>query len=271
MGTIKIRRIPEMSPQPFGGRGPRYCSHISKELADRRLSMKKAMYAFLISLLFLNSCAAPLEITNGRGYSSTLDISMELVSDENWDFLELTEGKLPRLTHNSNLMNIRETAIFNGDPRILINLPWGYKKFKKIKNTLIFFHRDSPNYKFQIYKVSHDKELIFAQKKLSKNMSPEQIGSLVEKNVLSNKYAINATILSNQPTQVDGKPGYKLVFTYKTKEGLKYKVMDYGFHHEEWFYSLVFVAPERHYFEKYLDEFEKLAASFRLGRLVVRK
>ena len=214
--------------------------------------MNKIMSVFLTTLVILSGCASPFKVENGRGYSSTLDVSVEMANFEEWDLIQMAEGARPRLTHESAL-GFRETAIILDDPRKLISFPTGFEKsVDNISAMMIFFHVDSPHYMFQITKEPHDMELGFTQKKLSRNMSAEQVGDLVEENIFLKK-ALKPEIISNQTVKIGGGPGYKIFFTYESQNGKKFKVLDYGFHRDEWFYSAIFIAPDGYKFEQYLD------------------
>ena len=63
---------------------------------------------------------------------------------------------------------------------------------------------------------------------------------------------------------VGGKAGFKLVYTWKTSDGLRMKQSDYGLVVGPWLYQLTYQAAARYYFERDLTAFERVVASFRL-------
>ena len=65
-------------------------------------------------------------------------------------------------------------------------------------------------------------------------------------------------------TTISGKPGFWTVFTYKTKDELKLKVVYCGVLDGEWFYGIRYSAAQRHYFDKDLKTFETVLRSFKL-------
>lgn len=118
-------------------------------------------------------------------------------------------------------------------------------------------------------------------------MLPERVADLVEENILANPDIRNANIISKGVVTIGNQSGYELIYTYrethlpskgpynyggeafeveKGYDGLTYKVAEYGFHYKDWFYTLIFVAPQRHYFEKDLGAFEKIKDSLMMGR-----
>ena len=68
----------------------------------------------------------------------------------------------------------------------------------------------------------------------------------------------------NAPATVAGRPGFRLVYTWKTKEGLRLKRVHYGFMDGKWVYRLVYQAAARYYYEKDLATFERVRESFKL-------
>lgn len=76
--------------------------------------------------------------------------------------------------------------------------------------------------------------------------------------------AKGTTIISHDPTQIDGKPGYKLIYTFKS-QGRIYEHLNYRFHHKNWFYSLLFVAPKHQDFAEQISYFEMVKETFKFG------
>ena len=74
----------------------------------------------------------------------------------------------------------------------------------------------------------------------------------------------NFELLDNNPASVGGKQGFKLVYTRKTKEGLRLKRIQYGLVDGKWVYRLIYQAATRHYFDRDLATFERVRESFRL-------
>jgi hypothetical protein len=60
------------------------------------------------------------------------------------------------------------------------------------------------------------------------------------------------------------KAGFKLVYRYKTQDGLRMKGIVYGVVGDSALYALGYQAPERYYFDLDLQNFENVLASFRI-------
>ena len=47
-----------------------------------------------------------------------------------------------------------------------------------------------------------------------------------------------------------GEPGFRLVYAWKTKEGLRLKAVHYGLLDEQWLHRLIYQAAARYYFDR---------------------
>lgn len=103
------------------------------------------------------------------------------------------------------------------------------------------------------------------QRTVVAGMTPEQAGSLVIDDLNSSKGWTDIRVLANEPATLSGRPGFRLLAAYKDKDGLKNRLVVYGLVSEPRFYWLVYLAPERHYFDLYLPSFEWMVKSFRLN------
>lgn len=61
-----------------------------------------------------------------------------------------------------------------------------------------------------------------------------------------------------------GLPGFKLVYTFKTENGLRLKRVHYGVLVRDRVYRVQYQAPARYYFEKDLATFERVRESFKV-------
>jgi hypothetical protein len=82
--------------------------------------------------------------------------------------------------------------------------------------------------------------------------------------VASNPEATDVRVIENSPMVIGGIPGFRAVYTYKNKDGLKCKSVSCGMLAGEWFYGMIYNAAERYYFDKDVETFEKVVQSFKL-------
>ena len=66
-------------------------------------------------------------------------------------------------------------------------------------------------------------------------------------------------VVSNRPSQVGGRDCFRLDYRYRNGIGLPKRTVEYGCPVGTWMYRFEFNAPEQHYFETYLPEFEAMA------------
>jgi hypothetical protein len=71
-------------------------------------------------------------------------------------------------------------------------------------------------------------------------------------------------VKESKSAKVAGNPGFRVVYSYKTAEGLKMQGVLYGLINGEWFYLIRYAAPKRHYFDRDLKAFERVVASAHL-------
>lgn len=107
----------------------------------------------------------------------------------------------------------------------------------------------------------------FTKKKLEKGMLPQEAAEVVADDMASNQAFRNFTLMENHPATVDGRQGFRIVYTHMNRDGLKLKVAVCGFIDGDWYYELRYYAAERYYFDKDLQTFDRFVASFRLGKL----
>jgi len=103
------------------------------------------------------------------------------------------------------------------------------------------------------------------QKKLQPSMLPLEAAGVIVDEIASDRAVINFQILENGPALIDGRQGFKIVFTHQAKDGLTLKTVYYGLIAADSFFSLRFSAPQRYYFDKDIAVFEAVMRTFRLG------
>lgn len=115
-----------------------------------------------------------------------------------------------------------------------------------------------------IERLNIEKPLEHTKKKFSKDMLPQEVAEVVLDNISSDQTVLNFEVVENIPARISGFPGFRVVFTYKNKDGLRLKSICYGFVTNEWFYGIRYTAAHRYYFDKDLKTFERVFESFKL-------
>jgi hypothetical protein len=107
-------------------------------------------------------------------------------------------------------------------------------------------------------------ELAYSKKKFRQDMLPHEQAELMADNFSANPDVLNFKLLENRPMSISGHKGFRLVFTFKNKDGLRLKSIYNGFMIDNWFYFIRFNAAARFYFDRDVGEFEKAFSSFKL-------
>ncbi len=117
-----------------------------------------------------------------------------------------------------------------------------------------------------IGRISADEEFPHTKKKLSPGMLIQEAAEVVVDDLRINRKITNQVILENVPTKVGGHSGFKLHYSYRTKDALKMEGIYYGTMVDNWLYYLLYEAAAQHYFDKDLALFEKIKSSFQINR-----
>ena len=148
------------------------------------------------------------------------------------------------------------------EKNMAVNIPAGWHQFNKTKNFLLFT-RDGLLLEFiKILRVPVTEKLKYTRKTLRRDMLPQEVSEVIIDNLRSNTSLLNLQILENKPVNIDSFPGFRLVYSFESKAQLKYKTVIYGFIRKSLYYQLKYEAASRHYFDKYLEDFEKVKDSF---------
>ena len=95
-------------------------------------------------------------------------------------------------------------------------------------------------------------------------MLPHEAGEVILDNIASDQTISDFNLLENTPLKISGVSGFRAVYTFKNKDGLKIKGICCGFITGKWFYGLIYSAAQRYYFDKDVETFEKVVGSFKL-------
>jgi len=109
-----------------------------------------------------------------------------------------------------------------------------------------------------------DQPFSHTKKKIDKSMLPQEAAGVILDEITSDRAVLNFQVLENLPAAVNGYNGFRLVFTYKTKGGYKFKTLYYGFLQGDWFYSLRYNASDGRYSDKDVETFRQVLESFKI-------
>lgn len=151
---------------------------------------------------------------------------------------------------------------YNGNG-FVVDLPEGWMRSRQADYLLIT--RDGVLLQsVVVYRTEVGSSFKNTKKKLTKGMMPQEAAEVILDNFASNQEYLNFQVIENKPAKINGLPAFKTVYTYKDKDGLRYKAMYYGIINNDSFYGIRYTAPIRYYFDNDSKIFEKIAGSFKV-------
>ena len=103
------------------------------------------------------------------------------------------------------------------------------------------------------------------KRRFTRDMLPQETAEVIVDEISSDRSVLHFRILENGPATVGGIDGFRLVFTYKSKDGRPFKTVYYGCLQGAWFYSIRYNADERHFCTGDIDTLERILGSFRIA------
>lgn len=109
-----------------------------------------------------------------------------------------------------------------------------------------------------------DKPFKHTKRKFDKGMLPQEAAGVVIDEIISDRTILNFKVIENSPAVVNQYDGFKVIFTYRTREGGAFRTIYYGFLQGDWFYSLRYNAAENDFSEADVQTFEEVLESFKI-------
>ena len=148
-----------------------------------------------------------------------------------------------------------------------VELPQGWMRLNSNEDLLIT--RDGILLQHvSVERAAVDRPLKSTKKTLTRGMQPQAVAEVIIDNFMSSERMLDVKVVENRPVQVAQYRGFRLVYTHRDKNGLRFKSVLHGFLAGDVLYAIRYTAAERYYFAKDLPTFEQVLASFRLIRPV---
>lgn len=143
-----------------------------------------------------------------------------------------------------------------------VDIPHGWMRLKTEEYLLI--SRDGP---FLQYILLHERPTTrpfqHTKKRLKSGMLPQEAADVIVSELASDPSLFDFRVLENAPAMLGRRDGFGIEFAYRDRNGLRLRTKYYGLLQGKWFYSLRYTAPQRYYFEKDMETFEKVLKSFK--------
>ncbi|MFQ5929281.1 MAG: hypothetical protein ACE5MK_06255 [Acidobacteriota bacterium] len=138
-----------------------------------------------------------------------------------------------------------------------VDLPQGWYRAVEAREALLLTRDGLPLQFIRIERVSVEEELSYSKRKFAPGMPPSDAAELEADNFRSNPAVFNFDLLENAPATVGDTRGFRLVYTWKTKHGLRLKRVHYGFLDGKLVYRLIYQAAAGYYFDRDAATFER--------------
>ena len=147
------------------------------------------------------------------------------------------------------------------DADFSVDIPDGW--WKPDYTSKYLFTKDGPYLQYVLIQQRPlNKPFRNTKKKIRRGMLPQEAAGIIIDELASDRYLMNFSVIENAPATVDGHAGFKILFVYKDKKESQFKTLYYGFISGNFFFNLRYSAAARHYFDKDIDDFEKIVSSF---------
>lgn len=159
--------------------------------------------------------------------------------------------------------NTTSATYFAQSQNISLELPLGW--MISGRDDILLVTRDGERLQHILAGVINvDDELSYTKKKFRRGMVPLEQAEVLFDNMASNPNMNAFTVEKKKPARVDGHEAFRADFTFKDGNGLLYRGIQYGFMQNNIFYSIRFVAPNRHFFNRDKAKFEASVKTVKL-------
>lgn len=100
------------------------------------------------------------------------------------------------------------------------------------------------------------------EKKLSPDMLPSEVADLYVTDLRRQSGLERLQVISTKPAMIGRKPGFRVVITYKNKDGLRIMRETYGFVDNTGLYMISYTGPYLYYYKHDHNEFAQTVRSF---------
>jgi hypothetical protein len=145
-----------------------------------------------------------------------------------------------------------------------VDLPIGWRRVYSTRDGLTITRDGLSLQTVRIVREPIGMELPFTKLQLVKGMLPQEVAEIIIGNIRSNQNISNFQLGENQPNSVGGYPGFKITYSFQTKDNLRKQGVYYGVLVDQWLYRILLEAPSRHYFPRDVLVLENIRDTFKI-------
>ncbi|MGI9281199.1 MAG: hypothetical protein ACR2PX_16455 [Endozoicomonas sp.] len=156
---------------------------------------------------------------------------------------------------------VEKSDLVSPDGSFKIEAPLGWVKGPN--QNAVFLTEEGPHLqKVMMQRYDHKKAFESIKKTSSEEMMPIELADYYLASFKKERDGLEVEQLDIKPVKLSGQAAFRMLLQTTTSRGLKINTLAYGLSSKKGFYELSYSAPELHYFERDLPEFEKMVKSF---------
>jgi hypothetical protein len=127
----------------------------------------------------------------------------------------------------------------------------------------LMFTKDGPFSQYILVQQRHLSEPFKHTKRtFRQGMLPQEAAEVIMAEITSDRAVLDFEVIENLPARVSRFDAFRLVFTYRTTDGLKFKTIYYGLMPGNWYYGIRYNASDKSYSKKDIEIFERFITNF---------
>ncbi len=142
-----------------------------------------------------------------------------------------------------------------------IQIPEQWHKLNTRRHVMLT--KDGPFSQYILVQQRHLSEPFkHTKRKLRQGMLPHEAAEVIVAEITSDRKVLDFEVIENLPARISQFDAFRLVFSYRTTDGLKFKTIYYGTLPGDWYYSIRYNASDKCFSEKDIDTFERFISRF---------
>ncbi len=127
----------------------------------------------------------------------------------------------------------------------------------------VILTKDGPFSQYILVQQRHLSEPFkHTKRKFRQGMLPQEAAEVIVAEITSDRAVLDFEVIENLPARVSRFDAFRLVFTYRTTDGLKFKTIYYGVLPGDWYYGIRYNASDGCFSEKDIETFERFIRDF---------
>lgn len=153
------------------------------------------------------------------------------------------------------------SAIQAGAQNFSIQIPEQWHKLNTPRHVMLT--KDGPFSQYILVQQRHLSDPFkHTKRKFYQGMLPQEAADVIMAEITSDRSVLDFEVIENLPARISRFDAFRLVFSYRTTDGLKFKTIYYGVLPGNWYYGIRYNASDKCFSEKDIETFEKFINRF---------